>query len=186
MYIIAGLGNPTSKYDKTRHNVGFDAIDILADRHKIKMDLVKNKALYGTGIISGNKVVLIKPQTYMNLSGEAIAAFVNFYKIDVEDELIVIYDDISLEPGKLRLRKKGSAGGHNGMKDIIAMTGTEVFKRIKIGIGCKPSNWDLADYVLSRFDTKERVLVNEALVKAAEAVEVILEEDFEKAMNKFN
>lgn len=186
MYIIAGLGNPTSKYDKTRHNVGFDAIDILADRHKIKMDLVKNKALYGTGIISGNKVVLIKPQTYMNLSGEAIAAFVNFYKIDVEDELIVIYDDISLEPGKLRLRKKGSAGGHNGMKDIIAMTGTEVFKRIKIGIGSKPSNWDLADYVLSRFDTKERVLVNEALVKAAEAVEVILEEDFEKAMNKFN
>ena len=186
MYIIAGLGNPTSKYEGTRHNVGFDAIDILAKKYNIKVDSAKHKALCGSGAIGGEKVLLMKPQTFMNLSGEAVAEAVRFYKINPEDELIIIFDDISLEPGRLRLRRKGSAGGHNGIKSIISHIGTEGFKRIKVGVGAKPEGWDLADYVLGRFDKSERKLVDEALLKAAEAVEIIAEGDFDKAMNKFN
>ncbi len=186
MYIIAGLGNPTSKYEHTRHNVGFDTIDILAKKHGIKVDNAKHKALCGSGVIAGEKVLLMKPQTYMNLSGEAVAEALNYYKVEADDELLVIFDDISLEPGKLRLRRKGSAGGHNGIKSIIGMTGTEGFKRIKIGVGAKPEGWDLADHVLGRFNKEERALVEDALTRAAEAVEIIVHGDFDKAMNRFN
>lgn len=186
MYIIAGLGNPTSKYARTRHNVGFDCIDILSKKYGIKVNNAKHKALCGSGVIGGEKVLLMQPQTYMNLSGEAIADAVNFYKINPSEELIIIYDDISLVPGKLRLRKKGSAGGHNGIKSIIAQLGTEEFKRIKVGVGEKPEGWDLANHVLGYFKNDERKLVDESLERAADAVECIITEKFESAMNKFN
>lgn len=186
MYIIAGLGNPTSKYEGTRHNVGFEAIDILAKKYGIKVNLAKHKSLCGSGVIGGEKVLIMKPQTYMNLSGEAVAEAVKFYKINPEDELIVIFDDISLEPGRLRLRRKGSAGGHNGIKSIIGMTGTDGFKRIKVGVGQKPAGWDLADYVLGRFNKEDRAAVDDALARAAEAAELIVNNEFDKAMNKYN
>lgn len=186
MFIIVGLGNPTSQYDRTRHNVGFDAIDIIAKKYGIKVDIAKHKALCGTGIIAGQKVLLMKPQTYMNLSGEAVADAVNFYKIDETEELLVIFDDISLEPGKMRLRKKGSAGGHNGIKNIIAHLGTESFKRVKIGVGEKPEGWDLASYVLGHFDKEDRKKVEEVMEKTAEAVELIVNDEFDKASNRYN
>lgn len=186
MYIIAGLGNPTREYEKTRHNVGFDAIDVLAEKHQIKIDSIKYNALYGSGFIGGEKVILIKPLTYMNLSGEAVREFVNFYKIDPEEEFLVLYDDISLPPGKLRLRRKGSAGGHNGIKNIIAHLGTEKFKRIKIGVGEKPEGWDLKDHVLGRFNKEDRALVEASFENAAKACELILADEFDKAMNLYN
>lgn len=186
MYIIAGLGNPTKKYEKTRHNVGFEVIDRLAEKYNINVTDNRHKALCGTGIIEGQKVLLVKPQTFMNLSGESIGAILNFYKIEPETNLIVVYDDISLEPGKLRIRKKGSAGGHNGMKSIISHTGTQEFQRIKVGVGEKPKNWDLADYVLGRFSKQEREQVEEAFEKAADAVSYIINGETEKAMNLFN
>ena len=151
MYIIAGLGNPTAQYEGTRHNVGFDVIDALADKYNISVDGRKNRAFIGKGIIEGQKVILVKPQTYMNLSGESIRGILDYYKIDEEEELIVVYDDISLDVGQIRIRKKGSAGGHNGMKNIIAHLGHNVFKRVKVGVGEKPKQFDLADYVLSHF-----------------------------------
>ncbi len=186
MYVIAGLGNPTAKYDKTRHNVGFDVIDVLAEKYNIKVTENKNKALCGTGIIEGEKVMLVKPQTFMNLSGESISAILNFYKLDAATQLIVIYDDITLAPGKLRIRKKGSAGGHNGIKNIIAHTGTQDFMRIRVGVGEKPEGWDLADYVLSRFPKEERKEVEEAMEKAADAATLMLHGEVDKAMNLFN
>ena len=133
MFIIAGLGNPTKQYEKTRHNVGFDVIDLLAEKYNIRVSEKKHKALCGTGMIEGRKALLVKPQTFMNLSGESLGAILNFYKLEPWTNLIVIYDDISLPPGRLRIRKKGSAGGHNGIKSIIKHTGTQEFLRIKIG-----------------------------------------------------
>lgn len=186
MYIIAGLGNPTSKYDKTRHNVGFDVIDALAGKYSINIQNAKHRALCGTGIIGGEKVLLMKPQTFMNLSGEAVADALNFYKCDATTNLIVIYDDISMEPGRLRLRKKGSAGGHNGIKNIIAHLGMETFPRIKVGVGAKPDGWDLADYVLSRFLPADRKLVDEAIERSVDAITTIITENFDKAMNLYN
>ena len=186
MYIIAGLGNPSSKYEHTRHNVGFDAIDYIADKYGIKVDILKHKALCGAGIIGGQKVILVKPQTFMNLSGESLASIVNFYKVDPEDELIVIYDDISLDVGRLRLRAKGSAGGHNGIKSIIGLLGTEKFKRIKTGVGDKPANWDLADYVLGHFSPAEQKVMNDTFGKVCDAVECIISEGMDRAMCKFN
>lgn len=186
MYVIAGLGNPTTKYEKTRHNVGFDVIDRLAEKYNIRVADNRYKAYCGTGIIEGQKVLLVKPQTFMNLSGESIGAILNFYKIDPEENLIVIYDDISLEPGKLRIRKKGSAGGHNGIKSIIAHTGTQVFPRIKVGVGEKPKDWDLADHVLGRFSREDREKVEDAFDKAAEAVGYMVNGETDKAMNLFN
>ena len=186
MYIIAGLGNPTLKYDKTRHNIGFDTIDALADRLSININTAKHKALCGTGIIGGEKVLLLKPQTFMNLSGEAVIDALNFYKCDPASELIVIYDDISMEPGRLRLRQKGSAGGHNGIKNIINHIGSENFRRIKIGVGHKPDGWDLADYVLGRFSPSDRKLMDEAVLKACDAVNTIICDSFDKAMNLYN
>ena len=137
MYLIAGLGNPGRKYERTKHNVGFDVIDYVTDRHRIPFSGIQFQAECGKGIIAGQKVMLAEPLTYMNLSGEAVAALVNYYKLDPEEELIVIYDDISLDPGQIRVRKKGSAGGHNGIKNIIACLGTDKFKRIRVGIGAK-------------------------------------------------
>lgn len=186
MYVIAGLGNPTAKYEKTRHNVGFDVIDVLAKKYNIKVTDSRNKALCGTGLIEGEKVMLVKPQTFMNLSGESIAAILNFYKLDAATQLIVIYDDITLEPGRLRIRKKGSAGGHNGIKNIIARTGTQDFMRIRVGVGEKPEGWDLADYVLSRFSKEERKAVEEAMEDAADAAVLMIHGEVDKAMNRYN
>ena len=186
MYVIAGLGNPGSKYEKTRHNVGFQVIDRLASKYHIDMNTKKHKAICGTGVIEGVKVLLVKPQTFMNLSGESIREAVNFYKVDPETEFLVIYDDISLAPGHLRIRKKGSAGGHNGIKNIIAMTGTENFKRIKVGVGEKPAGWDLADHVLGRMSEEDRAAFEEAVKESVKAAEMILEDEIDQAMNDFN
>ena len=186
MYIIAGLGNPTLQYEGTRHNVGFDVIDTLADKYNISVDARKSSAFIGKGMIEGQKVILVKPQTYMNLSGESIRGLVDYYKIDVEHELLVIYDDISLDVGQLRIRKKGSAGGHNGIKNIIANLGTQNFPRIKVGVGEKPKKYDLADYVLSHFSKAERELMEEGYQKAVKAVEMLLDGEMEAAMNEYN
>lgn len=186
MYIIAGLGNPERKYDGTRHNIGFSAITAICDAYDISLDIRKHKALCGKGYIEGQKVLLAEPQTYMNLSGESVRELVDFYKIDPESELIIIYDDIALAPGKLRIREKGSAGGHNGIKSIISHLGTQNFNRIRIGVGEKPSGWDLADYVLGRFSSDEEPVIREALDQVVFACRVILTEDTGAAMNQFN
>lgn len=186
MYVIAGLGNPDKKYEKTRHNVGFDVIDVIAKKYNVELTEKKHRALSGSGYIAGKKVLLVKPQTYMNLSGESIAAILNFYKLDPENDLLVIFDDVSLAPGRIRVRAKGSAGGHNGIKNIITMTGTQNFSRIKVGVGEKPKGWDLADYVLSRFSKDDRALAEGAFEEAAEAAELIVAGDLEGAMNQFN
>ena len=186
MYIIVGLGNPERKYAGTRHNIGFSAITAISDAYSISMDIKKHKAVCGKGMIAGNKVLLAMPQTYMNLSGESVRELVDFYKIDPEEELIIIYDDIALAPGKLRVRAKGSAGGHNGIKNIIALLGTQQFSRIRIGVGEKPAGWDLADYVLSHFPKDERVLMEEAFERAGEAAVCMMNDTMEHAMNQFN
>ncbi len=186
MYIIAGLGNPTLKYQGTRHNVGFDAIDKIAKENGISVDVLKHKALCGKGIIGGQKVLLMKPQTFMNNSGEALREAVDFYKVDTETEVIIIYDDISLSEGRLRIRAKGSAGGHNGIKSIIAHLGTEKFKRVRIGIGEKPDKMDLADYVLGRFSGEKRIDIEEAIEKTSTAIRIMIEQDINAAMNQYN
>lgn len=186
MFIIAGLGNPTKQYEGTRHNVGFDVIDRIADKYNIAVDARKCRASVGKGMIEGQKVLLAKPQTYMNLSGESIRGLVDYYKIDPEEGLLIIYDDISLHPGQLRVRMKGSAGGHNGMKNIISHLGSDIFPRIKVGIGKKPREYDLADYVLSRFSGEERELLKEAYGHAVLAAEHIIKGEILSAMNKYN
>ena len=186
MFLIVGLGNPGKKYEKTRHNIGFDAIDYIAEKYHISVTDNKHKAICGKGVINGQKVILAKPQTFMNLSGESVREIINFYKIDPEDEMVVLFDDISLAPGNIRIRKKGSAGGHNGIKDIIAQTGTSNFKRVKIGVGEKPAGWDLADHVLGHFDNADRKLVEEALEDVCEATSLIVMDEIDKAMNDFN
>jgi len=186
MFIIAGLGNPTSQYEGTRHNIGFDVMDALAEKYNISISEKKHKALCGKGVIEGEKVLLVKPQTYMNLSGESIAEILNYYKLDAEEDFLVVFDDISLAPGNIRIRKKGSAGGHNGIKNIIEMTGTQNFKRIKVGVGEKPKGWDLADYVLGRFSDEDRKKVNDAIEDAIGAVSMILRGETDQAMNCYN
>ena len=186
MYIIAGLGNPGKEYENTRHNIGFDVIDRLAEEENIAVMESKHKALIGKGYVAGQKVILAKPQTFMNLSGESIREIVDYYKVDDTTELIVISDDISLDVGQLRIRKKGSAGGHNGIKHIIQQLGTQNFVRIKVGVGAKPKGWDLADYVLGRFDKDDRALVEEAQERACKAVELILTDSVDAAMNEYN
>lgn len=185
MYLIAGLGNPTKEYDKTRHNVGFSVIDVLADKYGIDVSERKHRAYCGKGVIEGQKVLLVKPQTFMNLSGESLRAAVDYYKIAPE-EIIVIYDDISLEPGQLRIRLKGSAGGHNGIKNIIAQLGTQEFPRIKVGVGAKPPRMDLADYVLSRFSRGEQAQMDDAFKEAADAAVMMMTDGAERAMNHYN
>lgn len=186
MIVIAGLGNPTDKYRGTRHNVGFMAIDKIASDYGIDVSVIKHKSLCGKGIIGGQKVLLMKPQTFMNNSGEAIREAMNFYKFNPEDELIIIYDDISLDVGRLRIRAKGSAGGHNGIKSIIAHSGTDKFSRIKIGVGEKPAKMDLADYVLGHFGQNEKQIIEEAAEMASDAVKLMIEKDINAAMNKYN
>ena len=186
MYIIVGLGNPSSEYAGTRHNVGFEVIEILADRFDIATDFIKHKAICGRGIIEGNKVMLAMPQTYMNRSGESVRELADYYKIDVTSELIVVYDDVNLDPGRIRIRGGGSAGGHNGMKDIISHLGTDEFTRVRVGVGEKPKGYDLADYVLGHFTNDERELMDGAFIDAANAVVSIMNDGIDAAMNRFN
>ena len=186
MYIIVGLGNPGTQYAHTRHNAGFEAIDRLADEYRISIDNKKFQALCGSGYIEGQKVLLVKPQTYMNLSGESVRAACDFFKIDPEEELIVLYDDISLAPGQLRIRKKGSAGGHNGIKNIIQHLGTQVFQRVKIGVGETPKEYDLADYVLGHFSKEEWTEMEDAFKRAAKAAATLTGGDVERVMNEYN
>ena len=186
MYIIVGLGNPTQEYKNTRHNIGFDIIDAIAEKYDISVLEKKHKALIGKGYIDGQKVILAKPLTYMNLSGESVRELVDYYKIDEKEELIVIYDDISLDVGQLRIRKKGSAGGHNGIKNIIAHLGHDIFMRIKVGVGEKPKGYDLADYVLGHFTWAERKIMDESAEKATDAIKMMMFEDADAAMNVYN
>ncbi len=186
MFLIAGLGNPDKKYEKTRHNIGFDVIDAIADQYNISIREKKHRALCGTGMIEGTKTLLIKPQTYMNASGESVADAVNFYKVDPESELLVIFDDISLAPGNIRVRKKGSAGGHNGIKGIIEMLGTQNFMRIKVGVGNKPEGWDLVDHVLGTMPPEEREKADEAIKDAVSAAVLMLQGKTDQAMNDYN
>ena len=186
MFIIAGLGNPTKEYEGTRHNAGFDVIDRLSEKYNIAVDAKKHRAFIGKGMIAGQKVILAKPQTYMNLSGESIRSLLDYYKVDEEHELLVIYDDISLGVGQLRIRAKGSAGGHNGIKNIIAHLGGQVFPRIKVGVGEKPPKYDLADYVLGHFSKAEKVLMDEGYDNVVRGVEMIVSGDSEGAMNEYN
>ena len=186
MYLVVGLGNPGKQYEATRHNMGFDTIDVLVERHKIPQGGVKFNAMYGSGFIGGEKVIFMKPLSFMNLSGGPVQEMAAYFKIDPESELIIIQDDIDLEPGQLRIRKQGSAGGHNGIKNIIAHLGTQEFPRIKVGVGDKPPRMDLADYVLSRFSKEDREKMEQAFKDAAEAVEVMIAEGPDAAMNQFN
>ena len=186
MHIIVGLGNPTKEYQNTRHNIGFETIDKLADRFSIAVLEKKHKALIGKGMINGEKVILAKPQTYMNLSGESVRELIDYYKVDEETDLIVIYDDISLDVGQLRIRKKGSAGGHNGIKSIIQHLGHDRFPRIKMGVGEKPKGYDLADYVLGHFKKEERVIMDESVLTATKAVELMVIDEIGEAMNLYN
>ena len=184
MYIIAGLGNPGKKYENTKHNVGFLTIDILAEKLGIKVSRIRHKALTGEGFIGGEKVILVKPQTYMNLSGESIREILSFYKADPE-RLIVIYDDIDLPMGSLRIRKKGSAGTHNGMKSIIYQIVSDDFPRVRIGIGGERKG-DLADYVISGFRKEDRQIVEDSIVRAADAVICTVERGIDIAMGEYN
>ncbi len=185
MKLVVGLGNPGVKYAGTRHNMGFSTVIELADRYNIRIDRAECKALTGRLILDGEKVLLAMPQTYMNLSGESVQQLLHYYKCEPKD-LIVIYDDIDLDVGTVRIREKGSAGGHNGMKNIIQMIGTEEFDRIKIGVGKKPEGWDLADHVLSRFPDNELSEVRDSVKTAADAVVEIIKNGIASAMNKFS
>lgn len=184
MYVIAGLGNPGKRYENTRHNMGFLTIDRLAEDNSIKVDKLKFKALVGEGRIAGQKVLLVKPQTYMNLSGESIEQVMSYYKVNIEN-LIVIYDDIDLETGNIRVRKFGSGGTHNGMRSVIRMINSDRFPRIRIGIGSAGKR-ELADFVTGNFSKEEVPLLEEAVIDAAAAAETIISEDVDRAMNKFN
>ena len=183
MFLIVGLGNPGKEYDGTRHNIGFAAVDYIADKYNIELNRIKFKGVFGEGFIDGKKVILLKPTTYMNLSGESIREVINFYKISNE-EVIVIYDDISLEVGRLRIREKGSHGGHNGKKSIIANLGTDVFPRVKIGVGAPKGN--LVSHVLGKFSEDEIEILRETIKASSDAVSIMIKSDAKEAMNKLN
>ncbi len=185
-YIIVGLGNFGIEYNETRHNAGFMAVDRLSKKNGFDISRVKFKSKTGETLINGKRCLVLKPTTYMNNSGEAVAEAMNFYKIPIEN-VIVIYDDISLEPGKLRIRRKGSDGGHNGIKSIIALTGSIEFPRIKIGVGKKPNpNYNLADWVLSKFSEDDKKALEPVLEKAVDSLGFIVEGNIDKAMNLYN
>lgn len=185
-YMIVGLGNPGKQYENTRHNAGFICLDLLAEKYSISIKKLKFKSLMGEGRIEGKRCLLLKPQTFMNLSGEAVRDAAEFYKIPTEN-IIVICDDISLEPGKLRIRRKGSAGGQNGMKNIIYHLKSDNFPRIKVGIGAKPNpDYDLADWVLSRFTSSEAKLIKQVAENTAGAVELMVKGNIDKAMSDYN
>lgn len=185
MYLIVGLGNPEEDYSKTRHNMGFNVINVLSEKYDIKVNKSKFKALYGTGTINGEKVVLVKPQTYMNLSGEAVQEFVNFYKVENKD-IIVIYDDIDTIPGKIRIRKSGGPGTHNGMKSVVGCLNSEEFTRVRVGIGCPEFKGDLINYVIGHIPEEELEILGKGVELAAKAVEEIIKNGADIAMNKFN
>ncbi len=185
-FLIVGLGNPGEKYAFTRHNAGFLCLDLLADKVGAKLSKIKFKGVYGEAVIGGKRCILLKPQTYMNNSGESVRAVADFYKIPPE-RILVLFDDISLACGKLRIRRKGSAGGHNGIKSIAAHLGSEAFPRIKLGVGEKPNpEWDLADWVLSNFKKEELTALREASDSACDAVQKIVSGDIEQAMRLYN
>lgn len=185
-YIIAGLGNPGLKYEDTRHNAGFKALDEISLKYGAKIGKIKFKSLCGDAVICGRRVLLIKPQTFMNSSGEAVRDAAGFYKIPM-DHVIILYDDISLQPGKIRVRPKGSDGGHNGIKSIIYLSGTDVFPRVKIGVGAKPRpDYDLAAWVLGKPKEEDARLITDAVSRVADAVETIISDGTAKAMNDFN
>lgn len=184
VYIIVGLGNPGRKYENTRHNMGFIAVDLLAEKYGIKIDKIKFKALVGEGRIAGQKVLLVKPQTFMNLSGQSVVEVMNFYKEEIEN-LIVIYDDIDIPTGSIRLRKKGSAGTHNGMRNIVYLLGEDGFPRIRVGIGSQ-KKVDLINYVIGGVSKGEKELLEDALTRAADAAACIVEKGIDKAMNEYN
>ena len=185
MYIIVGLGNPGRKYSVTRHNIGFEVIDELARQHQIKVNKIKFKSLIGEGQIGGEKVILVKPQTYMNLSGEAVSALLKYYQVPLS-QLIVVYDDIDIDVGKVRIRKKGSGGSHNGMRNIIFLLKDENFPRIRIGVGKPSGRQPLADYVLSKFTKAEQEILIPVVKDSVSAIEVIVKEDVDLAMNRYN
>ncbi len=186
MYLIAGLGNPDKKYEATRHNIGFETIDLLAHKEGIKLSKLKHKAVLGDGMISGEKVIIAKPQTYMNLSGESIREIASFYKIPTEN-VIVVCDDINLETGRIRIRPKGSDGGHNGLKSIIYQLSDDNFIRIRMGVGApKGENYNLADYVLDKFSKEEIEVLTPVANRVIDAIKEIISNNVSSAMNKFN
>ncbi len=185
MKVIVGLGNPGSEYEKTRHNTGFMVIDKIAEKYNIEIKKEKSKALIGTGDINGEKVMLVKPQTFMNLSGEAVRGIMDFYKESI-DNLLVVFDDIDLELGNIRIKERGSAGTHNGMKSVVQNIGTVDFKRVKVGIGKPKGNMDLVNFVLGKFSDDELKILTESIEKAVEAVEIIVSGNVSKAMNLYN
>ena len=185
MYVVVGLGNPGKQYENTRHNVGFNVIDILAKEYGISVSKIKHKALIGEGRVGSEKVLLVKPQTYMNLSGETLIDIYNYYKVDLEN-IVVIYDDIDLDVGKLRIRKKGSAGTHNGMRSIVKCLGSTEFPRVRVGVSKPMPGQNLADFVLSRFRKEEADDLAMGLEKACNAVDCIIRENLDLAMNKYN
>ena len=184
-HIVVGLGNPDRKYENTRHNAGFIGIDALAEKYGVTIDRLKYKSYCQTVEIGSSRVLLMKPQTYMNNSGQAVVEAMNFYKIPSEN-VIVMFDDISLDVGLMRVKRKGSDGGQKGMRSIIYLSGKDTFPRVKIGVGHKPEKWDLADWVLSQFTNDEKKLIDETAKKAAAAVELILDGNIDKAMNLYN
>lgn len=185
MYIVVGLGNPGTKYSKTRHNVGFDVVDYLAEKHNLKLNKIKYKSVYNEYSLNGEKIILLKPQTYMNNSGEAVLEIAQFHKVPAEN-IIVVQDDIDIAFGSIRLRKKGSAGSHNGLKSIIRLLGDDKLPRVKIGVGKAPENQDLADFVLGVFSQEERVSIDDAVKRAGDSVECLILEGIDSAMNKYN
>lgn len=185
MYLIVGLGNPEKKYEGTRHNVGFEAIDAISKQFDIDVKQREHKGIVGKGLINGNKVILVKPMTYMNLSGECVFELCEYYGVDPETELIVISDDVSLSTGNIRVRKKGSAGGHNGLKNIIAMLDTNQFPRIRVGVG-ECEDGDLVAHVLGHYSKEDRLRVDESMEKVIGAVELFLEQNLDAAMNRYN
>ncbi|MCQ4925214.1 aminoacyl-tRNA hydrolase [Tissierella carlieri] len=185
MFVVVGLGNPGKEYTNTRHNIGFDTIDLLAERNNIKINKIKFKSVYGEGIIGSEKVLLVKPQTYMNNSGITVRDIYNFYKVPI-DNIIVIVDDIDIDFAAVRIKRRGSAGSHNGLKSIIYLLQRDDFPRVKIGIGKKHENQDLANFVLSRFPKEEREIIEISILTGAESVEAIIKHGIEQAMNEFN
>lgn len=185
MYLIVGLGNPGTEYAATRHNIGFDMITYLSDKYRIPMRGKEGKAIVGKGFIEGQKVMLAQPQTFMNLSGESVRALMDYYKL-TEEEVVIIYDDISMPVGQVRIRPKGSAGGHNGIKSIIQHLGTQEFPRIKIGVGDKPANGDLVKHVLGRFGKEEDAMIRDVFELAEKGLLALLQEDVAAAMNAVN
>ena len=185
MFLIVGLGNPGTEYAATRHNIGFDMVTYLSDKYGIALRSKEGKAIVGKGVIEGQKVMLVQPQTYMNLSGESVRALMDYYKLTT-DEIVIIYDDISMPVGQVRIRPKGSAGGHNGIKSIIAHLGTQEFPRIKIGVGAKPEHGDLVKHVLGRFSKEDDAKIRDVFALAEEGLLAILQEDVKTAMNAVN